>query len=425
VTDERAMEFAGQHRQNVSSATADAVPYDRAWWVLLGASICMFCGQPAVAYYTFGVFIPEIVADTHWPGATIAAAIGPGALFAAVVAPLAGRACDKWGVRAVALVGGPTYAIGLAVLGLGPTGPRSFTGLMMLMWVLAFTASPVPYSHIVSGWFDRRRGLALSVIFCCGALGIAVWPPYAASLITHMGWRHAYVVLGSSAGAVVFLAALLLLRNPPVAAASAGESRRVPGMLVKEALSTARFWKVAAIFLLLSAVLGGTALDFPVILRQHGADARTAASVMSVIGIAMFLGRLSLGLMLDRWYSPYVTIAITVVSMLAFVLLMATPSYAALRTAAGLLGYGLGAEFAAAAYIASRAFGIRAFGGIYGLIMLASSIGTAVGPAAIGASLLAGINVTLIYASALAFLVPAILILLTLRKSELPFVPTR
>ena len=249
---------------------ADAVPYDRAWWVLLGASICMFCGQPAVAYYTFGVFIPEIVADTRWPGTTIAAAIGPGALFAAVVAPLAGRACDKWGVRAVALVGGPTYAIGLALLGLGPTGPRSFTGLMMLMWVLAFTASPVPYSHIVSGWFDRRRGLALSIIFCCGALGIAVWPPYAASLIAHIGWRHAYVVLGTSAGVVVFLAALLLLRNPPVAVVRAGEPRRiVPGLLVKEAFGTARFWKIAAIFLLLSAVLGGTAVDFPIILRDR------------------------------------------------------------------------------------------------------------------------------------------------------------
>jgi MFS family permease len=391
----------------------------------------MFCGQPAVAYYTFGIFIPEIVADTHWPGATIAAAIGPGALFAAVVAPLAGRACDKWGVRAVALVGGPTYAIGLAVLGLGPTSPRSFTGFMMLMWVLAFAASPVPYSHIVSGWFDRRRGLALSVIFCCGALGIAVWPPYAASLIAHVGWRHAYVVLGTSAGAAVFVAALLLLRNPPVAVLSAGESRRVPGMLVKEALGTARFWKIAAIFLLLSATLGGTALDFPVILRQRGADAQTAASVMSVIGITMFLGRLSLGLMLDRWYSAYVTIAITVVSMLAFVLMMATSSmtttssYVALRTAAGLLGYGLGAEFAAAAYIASRAFGIRAFGGIYGLVMLASSIGTAVGPAAIGASLLAGTHVMIIYACALAFLALAIVILLTLKKSELPFVPAR
>jgi hypothetical protein len=48
-----------------------------------------------------------------------------------------------------------------------------------------------------------------------------------------------------------------------------------------------------------------------------------------------------------------------------------------------------------------------------------------VGPAAIGASLLAGNNVMIIYAAALVCLVPAIVILLTVRKSELPFIPAR
>jgi len=61
---------------------ASTVPYDRAWAVLLGASLCMFCGTPAVAYYTSGVFLPEIIADTHWSAAAVAGAIGPGALIA-------------------------------------------------------------------------------------------------------------------------------------------------------------------------------------------------------------------------------------------------------------------------------------------------------------------------------------------------------
>jgi hypothetical protein len=29
---------------------AGAIPYDRAWGVLIGASLCMFCGIPSVIY---------------------------------------------------------------------------------------------------------------------------------------------------------------------------------------------------------------------------------------------------------------------------------------------------------------------------------------------------------------------------------------
>src|ERR1700722_20700221 len=119
------------------------LPYDRAWRVLLGASLCMFCGTPAVVYYTFGVFLPEIIAATHWSGAAVAAAIGPGTLIAAVFAPLIGRVSDRFGVRALAMVGGPMFAIGLSCLGVGPHSASAFQGWTMLMWLLAFSGSPI------------------------------------------------------------------------------------------------------------------------------------------------------------------------------------------------------------------------------------------------------------------------------------------
>lgn len=397
------------------------LPYDRAWRVLLGASLCMFCGSPAVVYYTFGVFLPEIIGATHWSGAAVAAAIGPGTLITVITVPVIGWASDKFGVRALAMVGGPAFAIGLACLGLGPHSPRAFEGWMMLMWVLAFAGSPVPYAKALTGWFDKRRGLAIGIMFCCGALGIAAWPSYAALLIAHFGWRHAYAVMGASAGVVVFLSGLLLLKNAPAEVSVGDGPARRSGLLAGEALRTTRFWKTAAIFLLLTAVLGGTAVNFPVILRQRGADAQTAAAIMSVIGVSMFLGRVLLGLMLDRWFAPRITIAITIVPILAFVLLMVGSSKVAFVAAAAFLGFGLGSEYAIAAYMISRAFGFRAFGAIYGLISVATNIGAAVGPAVIGVSLVDGIGTRTVFCSAIALLVLAILILLTLGKKDLPF----
>jgi MFS family permease len=399
----------------------ESLPYDRAWGVLLGASLCMFCGSPAVVYYTFGVYLPEIVAATHWSGAAVAAAIGPGTLITVLTSAVIGWASDKFGVRALAVVGGPAFALGLAGLGLGPHSAGAFEGWMILMWPLAFGGSPVPLAQALTGWFDKRRGLAIGILFCSGALGIAFWPPYAAFLIAHLGWRYAYVVMGLSAGAVIFLSGLLLLKNPP-AAASIGDGSAAPaGLLVGAALRTARFWKTAAVFLLLTAVLGGTAVNLPVILRQRGADAQAAAAIMSVIGVSMFLGRLLLGLMLDRWFAPRITIGITIVPILAFVLLMVGSGKLVLVAIAACLGFGLGSEYAIAAYMVSRAFGFRSFGAIYGLVSVATNIGAAVGPAVIGVSLAVGIAGRFIYSSAIALLVLAIVILLTLRKRDLPF----
>ena len=399
-------------------------PYDRAWLVLLGACLCMFCGTPAVVYFTFGVFLPEIIASTHWSSLAIVAAMGPGeAIIGCTMSPLIGRASDKVGARMVALFGGPAFAIGLAAMGLCPKSANAFVGWTMLMWVLSFSGSTIPYAQVLTAWFDKRRGMAISIMFCCGALGIAAWPPYAAFLIVHLGWRHAYLVMGMSAGAVIFLSGLLLLKKAPNVELVADRPASASGMLVGEAVRTLRFWKLAAIFMLLTAMLVGTSVNLPVILRQRGADAQTAASIMSVVGIAMFLGRVLLGLMLDRWFAARIAIGIAIVPIIGLALMMVSASKIALILAAASIGFGLGSEYTMSAYIVSRAFGFRAFGAIYGLIIVAAQIGSACGLWTISVSLVNGVGDRIILSGTITFLILAILMLSTVRNKDLPFVP--
>jgi MFS family permease len=399
------------------------VPFDRAWGVLLGASLCLFCGAPAVIYYTFGLFLPEIIANTHWQPAVVAAAIGPGALVVAFTAPLVGRISDRIGVRKVALAGGPAFATGLTLLGLLPQSAAGFVAATMLMYLLAFAGSPIPYAQALSRWFDRRRGMAIGVMFCVGAIGIAVWPSYAAMLIACFGWRTAYIALGWTAGLAIFGSGLLLLRVAPEAKVGStfGHDGPVPGLTVAQALRTSRFWKTAVVFALLSGVLGGAAVQFPVILRLKGADPQIAAAMMSVVGASMFLGRLALGVLLDRWFAPRITVAVTMVSMLTFGLLLTHESTPALVLAAAFLGFGLGSEYAIAAYLVSRAFGLNSYGAIYGLVSLATGIGLALGPALMGIFLVTGANLSGVCWGALMVLVFSVALLLTFRRDDLPF----
>ena len=54
----------------------------------------------------------------------------------------------------------------------------------------------MPYTNAVSHWFDRHRGLAISVMMLGMGVGAIVIPSVSQRLVATLGWRHAYTVFG-------------------------------------------------------------------------------------------------------------------------------------------------------------------------------------------------------------------------------------
>jgi MFS family permease len=393
---------------------------DRAWWILLGASLCMFCGQPAVILFTFGTFASEITAATSWPRVELAAAIGPATIMAALLAPFVGQLADKVGARRLAIIGGPAFALGFVLMGYFAVSSFTFTALLTLTCGLGFAATPVLYAQFASGWFARRRGLALSLVFASSSLGIMFWSPYAIKLINLYGWRAAYAMMGLTAGAIIFLSALLLLRNPPKMSSS-DNAGQASGLTLGEAVRGATFWKIVAIFGLTTMALAGATVNMPVFLRQINVSGENAALVVSLAGFAMLVGRLAGGILLDRWFAPHVASISIVLPLIAFSILSFDQSKGTFILAAIMIGVGLGAELDVAAYIVSRAFGLRAFGAIYGMVTLSYGLASAIGPGATGVALGSSVAPHLIFGCLITLLVLALLLLLTIRRENLPY----
>ncbi|MGN8548264.1 MFS transporter [Bradyrhizobium sp. 13971] len=66
----------------------------------------------------------------------------------------------------------------------------------------ASVAPDVPTLGAVQRWFVRRRGFASGLAVSGIGVGTLVMPPLATWLITSLGWRDAYVVLGVVAAVV-------------------------------------------------------------------------------------------------------------------------------------------------------------------------------------------------------------------------------
>jgi MFS family permease len=139
------------------------------------------------------------------------------------------------------------------------------------------------------------------------------------------------------------------------------------------------FWLLAlAIFCISIATMGTLSQLIPMV-TDRGLSLLVAASIMSVASISSTCSRLGIGILLDRFFAPYVTAVVFALVSLGIWLVSGSHSPVVLMCGAGLLGIGLGAEGDVLTYLISRYFTIYSFGRVTGAIWLTFAWGGAAG----------------------------------------------
>jgi MFS family permease len=256
--------------------------------------------------------------------------------------------------------------------------------------------TPVPYSKVISRWFDQKRGLALGLVMVGPALGGFILPPLAQALITGVGWRQAYVFLGLLVIGITMPVVGLFLKETPqrmgllpdgetvIHTGTAKPSGQEPGLSCHEAWHTGVFWLMVGAFFLQSVGFHGYLIHLVPLLTDRGVSAQSAALVMSIGAVGGNLGRVGGGYLLDRCFAPYVAACFFCGSALGLFLLWNGAAGGLAFVAAFLGSLGVGAEFDIIAYMVSRYFGLRAFGEIYGYVFAAFTLGGVIGPPLMG-----------------------------------------
>jgi MFS family permease len=139
----------------------------------------------------------------------------------------------------------------------------------------------------------------------------------------------------------------------------------------------------AAFFLITMSVIGCLIHLVPM-LTDRGVSARNAAFATSLFGGALIIGRVGTGYLLDRFFASYVAAFLFVGAGLGILLLWSGATGGAAFAAAFLVGMGVGAEGDIITYQVGRYFGLRAFGEIYGYILITYTLGGMVGPLLMG-----------------------------------------
>jgi MFS transporter, OFA family, oxalate/formate antiporter len=106
---------------------------------------------------------------------------------------------------------------------------------------------------------------------------------------------------------------------------------------------------------------------------------------MGVVAIGLLMGRISVGLLLDRVWGPAVAFPVLCLPAFACYLLLGTGSdMVMIKGAAFLLGFAAGAESDLIAFLAARYFGMAHFGRIYGMLYMPFGLFSAISPVVYG-----------------------------------------
>lgn len=354
------------------------------WGIAIVSGLALVAGQGAINVFGAGVFLKPIAQELGFGRGEVSNAIALSNIMVAIAMPFFGRLMDRRGVRGPLLTSIALFALATAAISF----LRPSTAVLLLLYGIAGVVSvgqtPTAYSKVLSAWFDRRRGLALGIALSGVGIGTALIPQISDVLIRNFGWRQGYIGLGIAIFVLAFIPVALFLREPPAVEPGRAASAQLPGLSFSEGIRTWRYWALAAAFFIAATTINGSLVHVVPLLTDRGIPVSTAVSMMSAAGLALIIGRLIAGYVIDRVFASYVAVVFLIAPLVGLLILSSGTPLVSPLVGTILLGLGIGAEVDLMSFIVTRYFGLRAFGALHGLMFSTVVLGNAVGATALG-----------------------------------------
>jgi MFS family permease len=360
------------------------------WAIVLVGALVSFSSGPGQSF-VFSIFLDSIIADTGLSRTDVSLLYAVGTGVSALMVMIVSRIADRTGPRLTLIF--VAIVFGAACFGMAfAVGSISFFIMFAALRALGQGSLPINSTLLVASWFVERRGRAMAVVGLGFAASNAVLPPVAQFLISNIGWREAYMVLGVMVWVLVLPGAIFLVRNKPEDVGLYPDNRdrppeneptpaQVKSQPDKRRVFTSPvFWMLALPLATPSFV--STALIFHQvsIFNERGLSAAVAASVFVPYAITSASSSMAGGFIVDRM-GPRFLFMLTMIALFAATLmaLVITSPFLAVIYAL-LLGIQGGFQRIVGGTTWAHFYGRHNLGRIQGSAMMVGITSAAVGP---------------------------------------------
>lgn len=363
------------------------------WW-MLGAAVLAVALGGGVSFWSFGLYVSPLEDQFGWSRADVSLGFSFSLLAGGLCGPLVGYWIDSRGVRSGIVAGAIVTCLTYALLA---------TTHSLWQWYLynALNAAArqfmfiIPFQTLVSRWFDRKRGLALSFLGSGFSLGGLTVLPLMTLVIDVAGWRGGFVFSGVALALLYIPIGLLIVKNHPSdigehpdgepPADRGAQPATMVGLTLGETLRQPIFWVISlGLMLFLYGLLGWQVHQVP-FFQSKGFSRDTAALIVSLSAGLGMVARIAMGLVSDRFGRFEVVIMGLALFLIAgATTLLVSSAWPAIVLFLAFWIVGTSAGPMIEALVLTRAFGVVNFASIFGVIVVIEMAGQIVSPTAAG-----------------------------------------
>jgi MFS family permease len=352
------------------------------WWIVI-ASVFTFGIAVGIPYYNLPFFYDYFQKAYGWRLDQITFGFPLAALLTIWVGPVL---IPRYSPRKLILIGTALTAIALCGMGLMLGSVYLYYGLWFLYTVGYLFSGPIPHQILVSYWFQKKRGMAMGIVYVGVGLIGALGAKFVKPLTEAYGFHTALIILGLLMFAAWPLA-LFVIRDKP------GEKGLFPDGLLepppdlkREALPFSSLLKSWAFWLLLIGSvasigsIGAINFHMKFVFRDEGFTKQEAlnqvwSTAQFWILVSSIAGRLGIGYFADVLPKKWVmTATYFIVSATIPLLLMVRPVQGPMVFAV-VFGFAMGADYMLIPLMAAEQFGVNSLARAMAIILPANTIG--------------------------------------------------
>lgn len=360
------------------------------WYILAACFVILFLTTGV--RYTIGVVFKPLITEFGWDRGLVSLGFFINMTIYSFSIIIAGRAYDRYGPKWVIIISNVFLSTGfmsLAFIG-------SFRGFFIFYGIVAalgMGGTTVPlFAVLTSKWFEKGRGLAVSLGLTGSCVGQFVLVPIFTILVLRYGWRISYFFIGLVMLIIITTLAFLVIKGDPhdlglkpwghtneVKLRKEGDKK--PAALesrdlgLKDAMKTYSFWLfVAFMFICGSGDFMVTTHLIPMV-TDYNIPPTTAGNMLAWLGLMSLPGILIAGPLSDKIGTKIPIFLTFLLRFVLFILILKYQNLVSFYIFACAFGFTLLITAPLNAILVGRLYGFSHIGLISGFITTIHHLG--------------------------------------------------
>jgi predicted MFS family arabinose efflux permease len=338
-----------------------------------------------LGFYGQSVYVAELHRLHGWPASLISSGTTFFYLFGAALVAFVAEAIKAFGPRKCLIAG--TFAMAAAAISIGQvTEPwQLFLANVVLAFGWAGTSLSI-INNTLGLWFDKKRGMAISLALNGASFGGIVGVPLLVAAIGYFGFSGAMIASAAVMVALMVPVILIFVGRPPVHAymsAVAAADAPSPTQIRARAFRDIGFLSVSIAFALVLFAQVGFIVHL-ISFLDSGIGREKAALAVAVLTAMAVVGRVLFSFVIDRLNQRLASSLSFISQAGALLVLINVHNDIAVIAACAVFGFSVGNLITLPSLIVQREFDPRSFGVLVSLITAINQITYAFGPGVVG-----------------------------------------